>query len=80
MLAYLVGHSTDLSLTLLEKFPELEGLLKKYRKTMSYVGISSVLMSEHGMKVSKSSVPNLLKEIDFKKREERNRKRRIIYS
>ena len=34
----------------------------------TYVGISSVLMSEHGLKVSKSSVPNLLKEIEFKKR------------
>jgi len=64
----------------LEKNPELEGLLKKYRRTMTYVGISSVLMSEHGLKVSKSSVPNLLKEIDFKKKEERNRKRRRIYS
>ena len=56
----------------LEKNPELEGLLKKYRKTMTYVGISSVLMSEHGLKVSKSSIPNLLKEIEFKKKEKRN--------
>jgi len=51
--------------------PELEGLLKKYSKTLSVRKISSVLESEHGMKVSKSSVPNLLKEIDFKKKEER---------
>ena len=41
------------------------------------MGISLFLMSEHGMKVSKSSVPNLLKEIDFKKKEERNRERRV---
>ena len=62
--------------TFLEKTPELEGLLKKYRKTMTVREISSVLESEHGLKVSKSSVPNLLKEIDFKKKERRNRKRR----
>ena len=61
----------------LELNPELEGLLKKYSKTMSVRKISSVLESEHGMKVSKSSVPNLLKEIDFKKKEERNRRRRV---
>ena len=60
----------------LEKHPELEGLLKKYRKTMTLVEMSSYLMSEHGLKVSKSSIPNLLKEIDFKKKEERNRRRR----
>mgnify|MGYP001158612774 FL=1 len=60
----------------LELNPELEGLLKKYSKTMSVRKISSVLESEHGMKVSKSSIPNLLKEIDFKKKEERNRRRR----
>ena len=35
-------------------------------------------MTDHGVNVSKSSVPNLLKEIDFKKREERNRKRKEI--
>ena len=60
----------------LEKHPELEGLLKKYRKTMTLVEMSSYLMSEHGLKVSKSSIPNLLKEIDFKKKEDRNRRRR----
>ena len=60
----------------LEKHPELEGLLKKYKKKMTLVEMSSYLMSEHGLKVSKSSIPNLLKEIDFKKKEERNRRRR----
>ena len=60
----------------LEKHPELEGLLKKYKKKMTLVEMSSHLMSEHGLKVSKSSIPNLLKEIDFKKKEERNRRRR----
>ena len=60
----------------LELNPKLEGLLKKYSKTMSVRKISSVLESEHGLKVSKSSIPNLLKEIDFKKKEERNRRRR----
>jgi len=44
---------------------------------MTNVAISSVLMSEHGMKVSMSSVPNLLKEIDFNKKEERNGRRRV---
>jgi len=63
----------------LELNPELEILLKKYSKTMSVRKISSVLDSEHGLKVSKSSIPNLLKEIDFKKKEERNRKRRNSY-
>ena len=63
----------------LELIPELEGLLKKYSKTMSVRKISSVLESDHGLKVSKSSIPNLLKEIDFKKKEERNRKRRKSY-
>ena len=63
----------------LELNPELEILLKKYSKTMSVRKISSVLESEHGLKVSKSSIPNLLKEIDFKKKEERNRKRRNSY-
>ena len=60
----------------LEKHPELEGLLKKYKKKMTLVEMSSHLMSEHGLKVSKSSIPNLLKEIDFKKKEQRNRRRR----
>ena len=60
----------------LEKNPELEGLHKKYRKSMTLVEISSVLASEHRLKVSKSSIPNLLKEIGLKKKEERNRKRR----
>jgi DNA invertase Pin-like site-specific DNA recombinase len=63
----------------LELNPELESLLKKYSKTMSVRKISSVLESEHSLKVSKSSIPNLLKEIDFKKKEERNRKRRNSY-
>ena len=64
----------------LEKNPELEGLLKKYRNRtlrMGYVEISKVLESEHGLKVSKSSIPNLLKEIEFKKKERRNRRRRV---
>ena len=71
--------------TLLEKHPELEGLIKKYSKIkirrgttyeMSNSQISKLLMSEHGLKVHRTSIPNILKDIELKKKEERNRRRR----
>ena len=71
--------------TLLEKHPELEGLVKKYSKMkvrrgttyeMSNSQISKLLMSEHGLKIHRTSIPNILKDIELKKREERNKKRR----
>ena len=61
---------------LIEKFPELEGLVKKYSKTMNNSEISRVLESEHGLKIHRTSIPNILKDIELKKKEERNRKRR----
>ena len=62
--------------SLLEQHPELEGLVKKYRETMSYREISRVLESEHGLRISKTSVPKLIEDIELMKRERRNRKRR----
>ena len=71
--------------TLLEKHPELEGLVKKYSKMkvrrgttyeMSNSQISKLLMSEHGLKIHRTSIPNILKDIELKKKEKRNRKRR----
>ena len=74
--------------TLLEKHPELEGLIKTYSKIklrkgrtvkMNNLEISKFLMSEHGLKVHRTSIPNILKDIELKKKEERNRKRRKSY-
>ena len=71
--------------TLIEKHPELEGLVKKYSKIklgrgrtlrMGNTEISKLLMSEHNLKIHRTSVPNILKDIELKKKEERNRKRR----
>ena len=71
--------------TLIETHPELEGLIKKYSKIklgrgrtlrMGNTEISKLLMSEHNLKIHRTSVPNILKDIELKKKEERNRKRR----
>ena len=71
--------------TLIEKHPELEGLVKKYSKIklgrgrtlrMGNTEISKLLMSEHNLKIHRTSIPNILKDIELKKKEERNRKRR----
>ena len=71
--------------TLLDKHPELEGLIKKYSKIkirrgttyeVSHSQISKLLMSEHGLKIHRTSIPNILKDIELKKKEERNRRRR----
>ena len=71
--------------TLLDKHPELEGLIKKYSKLkvrrgttyeVSNSQISKLLMSEHGLKIHRTSIPNILKDIELKKKEERNRRRR----
>ena len=74
--------------TLLEIHPELEGLIKRYSKIklrkgrtvkMNNLEISKFLLSEHGLKVHRTSIPNILKDIELKKKEERNRKRRKSY-
>ena len=71
--------------TLLEKHPELEGLVKKYSKMkvrrgttyeMSNSQISKLLEKEHGLKIHRTSIPNILKDIELKKKEKRNRRRR----
>ena len=73
--------------TLLDKHPELEGLIKKYSKIkirrgttyeISHNHISKLLMSEHGLKIHRTSIPNILKDIELKKKEERNRRRRKL--
>ena len=65
--------------TLIETHPELEGLVKKYSKTMSNSKISEILESEHGLKIHRTSIPNILKDVELRKKEERNRKRRKSY-
>ena len=69
--------------TLLDKHPELEGLVKKYSKMklisgrtlrMGNIAISKLLMSEHGLKIHRTSIPNIFKDIKLKKKEEQNRK------
>ena len=65
--------------TLIETHPELEGLVKNYSKTMNNSKISQILESEHGLKIHRTSIPNILKDIDLRKKEERNRKRRKSY-
>ena len=66
-------------LPLIEKHPELGNLVKKYKnKTfrMSDSKIYKILEIDHGIKIHRTSVPNILKDIELKKKEERNRKRR----
>jgi hypothetical protein len=65
--------------TLIEKHPELEGLVKNYSKTMSNSKISEILESEHGLNIHRTSIPNILKDVELRKKEERNRKRRKSY-
>ena len=65
--------------TLIETHPELEGLVKNYSKTMSNSKISEILESEHGLKIHRTSIPNILKDVELRKKEERNRKRRKSY-
>ena len=62
--------------TLIETHPELESLVKNYSKTMSNSKISEILESEHGLKIHRTSIPNILKDVELRKKEERNRKRR----
>ena len=71
--------------TLLDKHPELEGLVKKYsklklRRGTTYVvsnkQISKLLEENDGLKIHRTSIPNILKDIELKKKEERNRRRR----
>ena len=73
--------------TLIEKHPELEGLVKKYSKIklgrgrtlrMGNTEISKLLFSEHNLKIHRTSIPNILKDIELKKKEERNRRRRKL--
>ena len=65
--------------TLIEKHPELEGLVKKYSKIklgrgrtlrMGNTEISKLLMLEHNLKIHRTSVPNIPKDIEMKKKEE----------
>ena len=65
--------------TLIETHPELEGLVKNYSKTMSNSKISEILESEHGLNIHRTSIPNILKDVELRKKEERNRKRRKSY-
>ena len=65
--------------TLIETHPELEGLVKNYSKTMSNSKISKILESKHGLKIHRTSIPNILKDVELRKKEERNRKRRKSY-
>jgi len=71
--------------TLLDKHPELEGLIKKYSKIkirrgttyeISHNQISKLLEENDGLKIHRTSIPNILKDIELKKKEERNRRRR----
>ena len=71
--------------TLLDKHPELEGLIKKYSKIkirrgttydVSNKEISKLLEENDGLKIHRTSIPNILKDIELKKKEERNRRRR----
>ena len=63
--------------TLIETHAELEVLVKKYTKVkMTNSKISKLLETEHGLKIHRTSIPNILKDIELKKKEERNRKRR----
>jgi hypothetical protein len=46
---------------------------------MSNSKISEILESKHGLKIHRTSIPNILKDIELRKKEERNRKRRKSY-
>ena len=61
---------------MIETHPELEVLVKNYSKTMNNSKISQILESEHGLKIHRTSIPNIIKDIELRKKEERNRKLR----
>ena len=62
--------------TLIETHPELEVLVKKYTKDkMTNSKISKLLETQHGLKIHRTSIPNIIKDIKLKKKEERNRRR-----
>ena len=71
-----------------EKHPVLSKMVVNYRKMidtkthqpLSYRTISRRLVDEHNLVVSHNSVQRILDDVVFMKREERNRKRRKIYS
>ena len=71
-----------------EKHPELAKMVVNYRKMidtkthkpLSYRKISERLGSDHGLIVSHNTVHRILDDVVLMKREERNRKRRRIYS
>ena len=73
---------------LTEKNPELFDLVVSYRKMidrkthqpLSYRTISRRLVDEHNLVVSHNTVNRILDDIVLMKKEERNRKRRKIYS
>jgi len=62
---------------ILELHPELESLvIKLRRKGFSYRKISDLLRVEYGLSVSFMSVREIMKDIEWMRREKRNRKRR----
>jgi len=71
-----------------EKHPELAKMVVNYRKmidrkthrSLSYRTISRRLKEEHNMVVSHNTVHRILDDIVLMKREQRNRKRRKLYS
>ncbi len=71
-----------------EKHPELSKIVISYRKMidrkthqpLSYRTISRRLKEEHNLVVSHNTVQRILDDIVLMKKEERNRKRRKIYS
>ena len=71
-----------------EKHPELTKIVVSYRKMidrkthqpLSYRTISRRLKEEHNLVVSHNTVHRILDDIVLMKREQRNRKRRKIYS
>ncbi len=71
-----------------EKHPELAKIVVSYRKmidrkthrSLSYRTISRRLEDEHNLVVSHNTIQRMLDDIVLMKREERNRKRRKIYS
>ena len=71
-----------------EKHPELAKMVVHYRKmidrkthrSLSYRTISRRLKEEHNLVVSHNTVHRILDDIVLMKREQRNRKRRKLYS
>ena len=63
--------------SIIDKHPQIGGIIKNFKKSkLSDSEISRRLNSEYGIKLHRTNIPKVLIDMDIRKRDERNRRRR----